>query len=207
MVSSTFGTVRVSVSRSIFRRLNRTWRTRIATSSIEKDRRIMLIRDPSTPCGFANLTSGVLDMNNASFRALLLGALLTCWILPAFGQTTNATLSGVVRDAQGAAVPHASVTATHIETGQNRQTFSGDTGNYAIPELPIGQYKVTASAPGFKTTVVSSVTLQVNQSAELNLTLEVGVVSDQITISSTVPLLATESSSVGTVVENRAIES
>ncbi|MCU1258122.1 MAG: Cna domain protein, partial [Bryobacterales bacterium] len=146
-------------------------------------------------------------MNNVRFRALLLGVVFTCWLRPALAQTTNATLSGVVRDAQGAAVPQASVAVVQVATGQTRQTATGDTGNYTIPELAIGEYKVTASAAGFKTTVVPSVTLQVNQAAELNLTLEVGVVSDQITITSTMPLLATESSSVGTVVENRAIES
>ncbi|MCU1257153.1 MAG: Cna domain protein, partial [Bryobacterales bacterium] len=101
----------------------------------------------------------------------------------------------------------ASVAVVQVATGQTRQTATGDTGNYTIPELAIGEYKVTASAAGFKTTVVPSVTLQVNQAAELNLTLEVGAISDQITITSTMPLLSTESSSVGTVVENRAIES
>ena len=123
-----------------------------------------------------------------------------------FAQTGNAKLSGLVRDEQGAVVPHATVTALHVDTGQTRQAISGDSGDYTIPDLPIGSYKVTVAMQGFKTTVIPSIILQVNQAAELNLTLEIGAVSEQVNVSAQAPLLATQSSSVGQVVENRSIE-
>ena len=123
------------------------------------------------------------------------------------GQSTNATLSGTVEDAQGALVPNAAITVMQIDTGQSRSTQSGVDGHYIITDLPIGSYRITASSPGFKTLVVPSVTLQMNQSAVMPLALAVGSATEQITVTTEVPLLNTDTSSVGQVVENQSIES
>ncbi|HEY1945572.1 MAG TPA: carboxypeptidase-like regulatory domain-containing protein [Bryobacteraceae bacterium] len=133
--------------------------------------------------------------------------LMGCLAHPAMAQNANATLSGVVRDPSGAPVPHASVTATQIDTGQTRATTAGDSGDYTIPNLPAGEYKITAVVTGFKTTVVPSLTLQVNQTAALDLKMELGAVSEQVSVSEQLPLLATQTSSVGQVIENRSIAS
>jgi hypothetical protein len=146
-------------------------------------------------------------MNRNMSRALFAGVLTMCVSTAAFSQSTNATISGVIRDAQKAAVPAATVTATEPETGMSRQVQTSDNGYYTIPSLPIGSYRVTITAKGFKTSVIPSLTLQINQNAELNIDLELGAVTEQINISSDVPLLTTESSAIGTVVENRSIES
>jgi hypothetical protein len=146
-------------------------------------------------------------MNRNMSRALFAGVLMMCVSTAAFSQSTNATISGVIRDAQKAAVPAATVTATEPETGMSRQVQTSDNGYYTIPSLPIGSYRVTITAKGFKTSVIPSLTLQINQNAELNIDLELGAVTEQINISSDVPLLTTESSAIGTVVENRSIES
>lgn len=123
------------------------------------------------------------------------------------GQTTNATLSGIVEDAQGAVIPNAAVTATQIDTGQSRTTQSGPDGHYVITNLPIGRYRVTASSPSFKTLVIPSLTLQVNQSAAVNLSLAVGSRTEEVTVTEEAPLLATEDSSVGQVIQSQSIES
>ena len=123
------------------------------------------------------------------------------------GQTTNATLSGVVQDPQGAVVPNAPVVVTQIDTGLSRNTRSGADGHYIITNLPIGKYKITVSSTGFKTLVVPSITLQVNQSAVLNLKLAVGSRTEEVTVTEEVPLLSTDDSSVGQVVQNQSIES
>ena len=122
-------------------------------------------------------------------------------------QSTNGSLSGIVQDSQGAALPGATVTATELGTGESHQAVSGDGGNYTLPDLPIGDYKVTASASGFKQLVINSLTLHVNQVAQLDLKLQVGAVTEQVTVSTELPLVSTESSSVGQVVENKSIES
>ncbi len=140
-------------------------------------------------------------------RVLTLSVLAVGFNFLSFGQSTNATLSGTVQDPQGALIPRASVVATQIDTAQSRQTTSGDDGHYTIPNLPIGAYRVTVSSPGFKTIVIPSITLQVNQSAELNLKLQVGSATEEVTVTTQAPLLNTETSSVGQVVQNSSIES
>src|ERR1019366_8614212 len=90
------------------------------------------------------------------------------------GQTTNATLSGVVQDQQNAVIANATVVATQIDTGQKHTTKSRGDGHYIIPNLPIGNYHISAVSTGFKVLVIPSITLQVNQLAEVNLTLAVG---------------------------------
>jgi hypothetical protein len=140
-------------------------------------------------------------------RFAILGILIALSSPVVLAQTTTATLSGVVRDAQGAVVPNASITAVQSATGQSRETRSSDTGNYTISNLPIGDYKITVTAEGFKMSVIPSLTLQVNQVAQIDVTLQLGAVSDQIDVTATAPLLAVETSSVGQVVENRSIAS
>lgn len=122
-------------------------------------------------------------------------------------QTANATLTGTVQDSQGALVPQVSITVTEIATHQVRQSTSGSAGEYTISNLPIGTYKLEASSSGFKTAVYQNITLQVGQTAQLNIALELGAVSEHVNVTAAVPLLATETSSVGQVVENRSIQS
>jgi len=139
-------------------------------------------------------------------RVALACAFVSCFGALLRSQSANATLSGVISDPSGASIPHASVTALHIATGQSRQASSGDTGEYTIPDLPAGEYRVTATAPGFKSTVAPSVTLQVNQAGRLDLNMPIGVASEQVSVSEQLPLLSTQNSSVGQVVENKSIE-
>jgi hypothetical protein len=140
-------------------------------------------------------------------RPLLAGLLSIALPYCAFGQSTNATLSGVVLDAQGAVVPNVDVVAVEIGTGQSHETKSANNGEYTVTDLPIGDYKITATAAGFKGLVIPLITLHVDQAASLDLKLEVGAVSEHIVVTTTLPLLNTESSSVGQVVENQSIES
>ncbi|HEY3835209.1 MAG TPA: TonB-dependent receptor [Bryobacteraceae bacterium] len=135
-----------------------------------------------------------------------LGFLTICTGQFVFAQTTTATISGVVRDAQGGGIPSATVTAVQTETGQSRQTTSGPAGDYTIPNLPVGAYRVTAAAAGFKTTLIPSIELQVNQAARIDLNLEVGGIAEQVTVTEQAPLLETESTSVGQVVDTQSIE-
>ena len=146
-------------------------------------------------------------MKSTGIRAVLTLLAAACLGVSALGQSTNATLSGIVQDAQGAAIPNAPILATQIDTGQSRSTQSGPDGHYVITDLPIGRYRVTASSPGFKTLIIPSITLQVNQSAALNLTLAVGSRTEEVTVTEEVPLLATDDSSVGQVVQSQSIES
>jgi hypothetical protein len=139
-------------------------------------------------------------------QVAILGLVIACTGAGLLAQTTTATISGVVRDAQGGGIPSAAISVVQIDTGQTRQTTSGSTGDYSIPNLPIGNYRLTGSASGFKKTIIASIELQVNQEARVDLIMEVGALTDEITVSAIAPLLETESASVGQVVENQSIE-
>jgi len=141
---------------------------------------------------------------NTGHRALF--TLAFCAVNIASAQTTTATLSGIIRDPQGGVIPSAVIVATQTDTTQTRQTVSSSTGDYSLPNLPTGSYRITATAPGFKKIVIPSIELQVNQEARVDMTMEVGAVSDEVNVSADAPLLETESASVGQTVENRSIE-
>jgi hypothetical protein len=147
-------------------------------------------------------------MNRAWKLYLLFAVLITLAArFGAFAQTTNATLSGTVTDPGGATIPHAKVVVTQIATGQMRSTETSDGGTYSLPALPIGAYSVSVTAQGFKRLSVPSVTLQVGQAAELSLKLDVGATTEEVTVTTEIPLVNSQSSAVGQVVENRSIES
>src|SRR2546426_4446349 len=99
-----------------------------------------------------------------------------------FGQEFSATMSGVVHDANGGLVPGVGVTAKHIESGLTRTVITSETGSYRMPALPVGEYEVTAELSGFKQQVRRGVTLGVAQEAVVNLTLDVGDLKEQITV-------------------------
>src|SRR5437870_11082706 len=90
-----------------------------------------------------------------------------------WGQAT-AEISGTVKDATGAVLPGVEVTATQTETGIARSTVSNETGAYALPNLPLGPYKLEASLVGFRTFVQTGIVLQVNSNPVINAMLEVG---------------------------------
>lgn len=146
-------------------------------------------------------------MKQVMIKAALILATAGIACLAAQAQTTNATLSGLVQDPQGAVIANASVVATQISTGQTHATQSGPDGHYIIPNLPIGDYSITGTSAGFKKLVIPSIKLQVNQLASVNLTMEVGSRTEQITVTAQAPILSTEDSSVGQVVQQQSIES
>src|SRR4051794_14610444 len=80
----------------------------------------------------------------------------------AWGQTT-ATIVGTVTDPSGAVVPNVSITVKSEGTGLTRKTLASQSGNFAVPLLPVGVYSVTAEAAGFKRKTVTGIVLQVNQ--------------------------------------------
>ncbi|MEK7407810.1 MAG: carboxypeptidase regulatory-like domain-containing protein [Acidobacteriota bacterium] len=118
------------------------------------------------------------------------------------GQTT-ATIVGTVTDPSDAVVPGASLTVTHQQTGFTRAVRSNASGVYVAPALPVGSYSITAEAPGFKRKTITGIVLQVNQEARINLVLEVGAVTETLTVTGEASLLQSESAAVGQVIDNR----
>jgi len=140
-------------------------------------------------------------------KAVLLLVLATLCNMSLTAQSANATLSGFVYDPQGSFVPNAHVVAEQISTHIKHETDTSAVGAYNIVDLPIGDYKVTATAPNFKIAVIPTLTLQTAQAANLDFTLSVGEVSQQVVVTTTPPQINSQESSIGQVVENKSIES
>ena len=132
-------------------------------------------------------------------------ALFSALCVPLSAQVASAELSGTVLDSTGAALPGAKVTATNVGTNVSHDAVSDGTGNYVIPLLQPGDYVVTVEASGFKKLVQKGLSLQVNQQAQLNLTLEIGQVSEEISVTAQAPQLQSEASSLGTVVSEKLV--
>jgi hypothetical protein len=122
-----------------------------------------------------------------------------------FGQATS-RLTGTVLDRSGAAVPAAEITVVSVDTGNERKVLSGDTGDYAVPFLAPGDYTVTASRAGFRQVKREGVRLEVNQTARVDFALEVGAVTETVQVTGAVPLIDSDTSSIGQVIETKAIE-
>ncbi|HWN08700.1 MAG TPA: TonB-dependent receptor [Pyrinomonadaceae bacterium] len=122
-------------------------------------------------------------------------------------QANAADLRGVVRDATGAVVSGATVTARNPATSTTKDATSNDQGAYQIVSLPPGVYEVTVEAPNFKKAVLPGVTLTVGQSADLDVALEVGQVSEIVTITgATTELVETSKTAISTTVDQQRIE-
>ena len=120
-------------------------------------------------------------------------------------QLVGARVEGVVLDATQAVVPGATVTITNVETGISRSASTDAQGRYVFNNLPPARYDLSGSLLGFKTTLRSGITLTIGAEVVVNLTLSLGEVSEQITVSGEAPLIETRSGAVSGVVEEKAI--
>ncbi|HZN08160.1 MAG TPA: TonB-dependent receptor [Pyrinomonadaceae bacterium] len=123
----------------------------------------------------------------------------------ALGQST-AVLQGTVTDAKGAVLPNATVTVRNRATSAERTTQSDSDGNYQVAALPPGVYSVEVKVQGFKTQVADQVTIEVAKNVVQNFQMDVGAISEQVLVSSDVPVIETTTTSVGTVINQRTVQ-
>jgi Carboxypeptidase regulatory-like domain/TonB dependent receptor len=139
-------------------------------------------------------------------------AIAVCGLLGsgiAFGQAQSnaADLQGFVKDTQGAVVVNATVTARNPDTNTTKSATTNDEGYYQIVNLPPGDYEVTVEASNFKKSVLPMVKLTVGQRADLDVALEVGQVSEVVTVSgATAEIVETSKTAVATTVDQQRID-
>lgn len=121
-------------------------------------------------------------------------------------QSPQASISGVVSDPQGAVIPGVDVTATEVATGAKTATRTNQSGFYSLRPLPIGDYTVAASQQGFHNYLQRGINLTIGQAMELNITMQLGAVSETITVSARPSLLETRNADAGQLVESQSIE-
>ncbi|MBI3654784.1 MAG: carboxypeptidase regulatory-like domain-containing protein [Acidobacteria bacterium] len=119
--------------------------------------------------------------------------------------TTVGNLSGTVRDANGAAIPKAEVLIQEERTGLARQVTANENGFFSAPSLPVGRYRVSSSPSGFKQTINSGLELHVNENLVVNLTLEVGLASETVTITGAASQLETRNGEVSSLIGEKQV--
>jgi len=121
-------------------------------------------------------------------------------------QAVTGTLLGTVTDSSGAVVTGAKVTITNEGTGFTRTANTDAAGEYTFPSIPTGRYTVLAEMQGFKAGALSGIIVGVDQRVRMDVSLEVGAMTESVTIEASTPLLQTSSSELGTTVDNEQIE-
>jgi hypothetical protein len=146
----------------------------------------------------------------SNLRALasgLLGlvVLFSMIAVPAHAQEFRGTLSGKVTDTTGAVIPKANVTVTEVNTGTVSHTISGADGEWVVPFLLPGTYKVQARATGFESIVRNAITLQAQEHPIIDLAMAVGQASETVTVTSAAPLIDQANASVGQVISTQSV--
>ena len=123
-----------------------------------------------------------------------------------FAQTNTATLLGIVRDASGAVITGAQVKVTHVKTQVTRTTVTNTSGAYEIPLLAVGIHTISAEQSGFKRSERTGVELLADQKVKIDFQLEVGEISDSVTVNAAAPLVATQNVDRGIVIQSNQVE-
>ncbi len=141
-------------------------------------------------------------MSGRTFRLILTMSLVS---IACFAQLDTATIVGTVLDQSGAVIPNASVVVENQNTGAVFNAKANEEGNYVVPVLPIGQYRVTASSAGFKSRTVEGFTLRVSDRLRVDLTLEPGSINEKVTVTGESPLVDTASTTLGGFVNTQQL--
>src|SRR4051794_38777784 len=138
-------------------------------------------------------------------RILIAVAILVTTFASAFSQEVSAGITGRVTDPSGGSIVNAAVTARDLDRGTEWPTKTNEDGIYAFPRIPIGSYELRVEAQGFKTFVQSRFTLEVNQRARIDAQMQVGALSESVSVSADATVLQTETTQVGSVIGSKTI--
>ncbi len=125
--------------------------------------------------------------------------------VPLMAQSDRATITGTIKDATQAVVPGVRVEVTNVGTNDVQITTSDGNGFYRVGNLPVGNYAVSFSAPGFKSLERKGITLLISQVVEIDPLMEVGAATETVQVSTAAPLLQTENTAVGTNLNDEAV--
>jgi len=139
-------------------------------------------------------------------RAVVVSAAVLLLLLLAsnsYAQEVTAAFTGTVVDSSGAAVTGATVTAKDTQRGTLFTAKTNETGIFSLPRIPVGTYDLKAEMTGFKSVVQTGITLVLNQTARVDFKLQIGEVTQTVEVSSALPLLQTDRTELGTIIDSR----
>ncbi|MBL8221834.1 MAG: carboxypeptidase regulatory-like domain-containing protein, partial [Bryobacterales bacterium] len=140
-------------------------------------------------------------MNSSKFALLM----MLCLPVLSYSQTVAGQVSGLVVDASGAAVPGVVVTVTDLDRAVTVTGTSTDAGFYVVTPVPPGRYRVSTEKQGFRSFLLEPLPIATQQKATVNITLEVGSVSESVTVAGSAQLIETSTATLSGVVENKRI--
>ena len=142
----------------------------------------------------------------SALRVLCIALLLLVAARPSAAQSVSGTILGTVSDSTGAVIAGAKVTILNEGTALTRTLVTDASGEYTAPSVPTGRYTVLAEIQGFKALTLSNIEVGVDQRVRIDLKLEVGAMTESVSIQAETPLVQTSSSELGTTVGNEEIE-
>jgi hypothetical protein len=146
------------------------------------------------------------NMKSLKLSAVTLLMLLVGCFSPVFAQSDRGSIRGTVTDPNGAIVPNARIVVTSLETGETRETTASEEGNYTFPELRAAVYEVSVEAAGFQKTTITDFKVAVQVNHTLNIELQVGVQTNEVTINADSEALNTETPVTQTNVTERQVK-
>ncbi len=124
---------------------------------------------------------------------------------PGWAQVGRGSISGTVSDASGAVIPGVAITVIHTDTNQTRELITNEAGNYEVPLLQIGQYRITAELPGFRTAVRDGVRLSVGDRVRVDIELVVGQLAETVQVTAEAPLIRTEDAAMSATIDHEKL--
>ena len=135
-----------------------------------------------------------------TITVIILSAVVT------FGQTNKGSISGTVTDSNGAQVPGATITVTNLRTGQKVSVTSSESGGFSVPSLDPVTYSIAVEAKGFKKAVIEPIKVDTAAVATANVTLEAGLVSEQVMITADAPLINADNGTTSQTITSRQLQ-
>ncbi len=140
-------------------------------------------------------------------KTVLLIMALALSTTQAWAQATSGSIVGTVTDSSGAFVASAAVVVTNLDTGAVFKTTTSNTGDFAATPIGVGRYSVQVEARGFKSEISTNIVVNVQDRLRLDFKLQIGSASETVNVLDAAPMLQTESSNLGQIVDSKSIDS
>src|ERR1051325_9205928 len=138
-------------------------------------------------------------------RAVLVGVVSLAFAMGSWGQVITGAVSGIVKDASGALLPGVSIEVQNTDTGATRMIATDERRYYVAPNLSPGNYQVSAGLPGFQTEIRRGFSVNVGQTAVIDLSLKVGALAEKVEVTADAPLVETANAVVAGLVTERQV--